>query len=178
MSDGKKPPPGSLTGRKTPVGGVRLPLIIEKTRARTEERDKLIAKVPPAHVRAESPRPENFDDPITGSYEGEELARMRSKRPSEQRIAILEGKHDDLSKTVQSMRLLVVEIDTKQDLTLAAMERIEQRQHVKFEADIGVGKAVAIDVIDKRKDKRKALLTILGAVVGGGALLKILQGLL
>lgn len=47
--------------------------------------------------------PVEVDEEVTGKHEGDELARLRAQRPTDQRIARLEEKHDDLSKSVSRM---------------------------------------------------------------------------
>jgi hypothetical protein len=67
-----------------------------------EDRDKYKAKTPPAGVRAQTASPTvEVDEDVTGKHElGEvdehELATLRAKRPTDERLARLEAKNDQL----------------------------------------------------------------------------------
>jgi hypothetical protein len=80
------------------------------------ERD--IAGMAARRERQAAPRgvPEFVAEELTGNYEGEELARMRARRPTPHRLALLETKHDDLAGTVGEMRVDVARIDGKLDV--------------------------------------------------------------
>lgn len=47
--------------------------------------------------------PVMVDEEITGKHDGDELAQLRSQRPTDQRVARLEAKHDELAKSVSRM---------------------------------------------------------------------------
>lgn len=126
--------------------------------------------------------PEEFDDPITGNYEGEELQRMRrDKRSTGERLDRLEVKHDALVKDVTETRVIVGEM--KGELKVlpelvsivkdVAKQRAEQ-EHVTFtqkidlatkreEAKIEIDTAKQIDVIKARADRRKLFIKISAA---------------
>lgn len=183
------PPPGSRT--PTPVGGVR------EQRAPTAPgvRDARDIYTPKSR---ELPAPHEFppDEDLTGQYDGEELARMRARRPTDKRLARLESKYDDLAEVVTETRLEVKETrgeirEMRGELKVLpelvdVLRQREAREHVTFtakvevdkakeHAQVEVEKAAKLDSIDAKKDRRKLLLTIAGAFASGGIVYKLLQ---
>jgi hypothetical protein len=60
--------------------------------------------------------PEFRSEEVTGQYEGEELAQARAKRPTDERIARLEQKHDSLDGMVNDMRVELGNVSGKLDV--------------------------------------------------------------
>lgn len=145
-------------------------------------------------VRKDTPRagvPETWDDGITGNYDGDDLRRMRAMREDGDRLARLEDKDDkheeDISAIKDSLadvKLSVADIRGEQKATTVAMrgiertlERMAAREHVEYSADADVKKAKRLDTINAGADKRKFWLSIGTALIGGGALGKLLHWL-
>jgi hypothetical protein len=63
-------------------------------------RDVLVRKTPPKSFAVPVPIEE---EELTGKHEGDELAQLRAKRPTHDRIARLEVKSDDQSKSSARM---------------------------------------------------------------------------
>lgn len=66
---------------------------------------------------------------ITGRYDGDELLQMRSKRPTDERIAKLEAKHDTLVETVTEVRLDVREMRAEVRTLVKHVELALSEQH-------------------------------------------------
>ncbi len=86
------------------------------------------------------------DDEVTGQYEGEELHRMRARRPTVERIQRLEDKHDATLATVNKMS---GKLDTL--LELAGAEADARTERAKAEAV-------------ERESRRKYIVPIITAV--------------
>jgi hypothetical protein len=99
-------------------------------RATTHDRDVYVSKATPASgVPTEA-----FDDP-TGQHEGEELARLRARRLTPERIARLETKHDTLALevarmagTLDAVHTFAVKADAERERRAAADERALERR--------------------------------------------------
>lgn len=104
---------------------------------------------------------------VTGQYEGEELQAQRAKRPTAERVARLENKHDALVATVGELRTEAAKMSGQLDtlVTLAAEERDARAAREAREAA-------------EREAKRKhvvpiitaigvAVAAIIGAILGG-----------
>lgn len=77
---------------------------------------------PPAGV------PVEFPDEITGNYEGQDLARMRARRPTDKRLELVETKHDVLAKDVGELRVQAARIEGKLDVLPRLLELVEGKQ--------------------------------------------------
>lgn len=98
-------------------------------------------------------------DEISGHYDVEERAQMRARRPTAQRLAILEVKHDELALTVAGMDgkvTAILEYSAKAD---AAREKQEQAKAV----DRASARAQIVPVI---KALGIALALVAAAIVG------------
>lgn len=126
--------------------------LVDPSRRRREpclvpDRDAFVPKDPPPAVRAQTAPPVHVDDDYTGRLEGPELAAARAKRPTNERVGHLEGKHDALVKTVehlgdkhQELAVVVANQDGKLDAILAhseesAKERDRRRAHEAQQAE-------------------------------------------
>lgn len=118
-----------------------------------DDRDTYRPKTPPAGVRAQTAAPTvELDDDPTGQHElgridEEQLAELRSKRPTDERVAKLEAKNDELQRKL-------LELVT-----------------VKVTASVEVEKAAATADIEETREDRKAARDFkvkLGAVIVTG----------
>jgi hypothetical protein len=130
------------------------------------------------------------DAPITGVHSGEELARARAARPTDQRIGRLEEKHDRLDRIVGDIRADVSETKGKVSLlpklideSLRAVNDMRAREHVTFTAQVDVDRAKTVatieDAADATRARRERVTKIVGGVIAllsSGALLHWLVG--
>lgn len=121
---------------------------------------------------------------VTGQYQGAELARIRSRRPTPERIARLEAKHDQLASIVTEMRVDVADIRGDQKAQNASLtsisktlDRLAEREAVDHAADADVDAARQKDLIAAAKAKREAIIKVVLYVVTGGLLGKIMHTL-
>ncbi len=126
---------------------------------------------------------------VTGQYEGEELAQIRARRPTDKRIARLEEKHDELKSDVKETKTDVKALTTAvNQLAVAVADqggqlkvlpelveavnnsitRAAARDHVTFTAQVDVDKANALDRIDAKKSRRGLITTIAGGLFSAG----------
>lgn len=151
------------------------------------------------HRRVLTPRPPETFDENSENYQGEELRQIRARRPTPERIAKLEEKHDEL-------RGEVIAIGTKQMDLVAAVSEIKgdvkgvvasnakvlgsfetymelqaQRPHgdsimrvAREEANKTTTATLAERVLDERdqslKFRRSLTLKIVGGIMGAGGL--------
>lgn len=119
-------------------------------------------------------RVEKHADPVvefvseecTGRYEGEDLQRVRARRPTPERIARLELKHDRLAEVVTDVR-----VDVKTLLVLAEESKAERERRVAMEEQaqtLALAKRKTWPAIIKAIGA--ALALIIAALVGKGAL--------
>ncbi len=80
--------------------------------------------------------PVTFDDELTGQHEGEELRRMRAKRPTDQRLQRLEDKHDELRDIVTRIEVTHGEMNGKLDtiVDMAGAEAVARTARAEAEA--------------------------------------------
>ncbi len=124
-----------------------------------------------------------IDAESTDQYEDpQELRRMRQKRPTSVRLEKLETKHDDLAKEVAQTKALVAVVDAKTDGQTKLIERIEKtvdrianRDDVKFESNLTINEAQKLDTIDAKKARRWLIVKVAAAVLGGGTLLELVH---
>lgn len=117
-----------------------------------DDRDTYRPKTPPAGIRAQTAAPIEVDDDPTGQHElghidQDELAAARAKRPTDERLAKLEARNDELQKKL-------LELVT-----------------VKVTASVEVEKAAATANIEETREDRKAARDFkvkLGAVIVTG----------
>lgn len=130
--------------------------------------------------------PHEVGEEITGQYQGEELAIARTRRPTDQRIARLEVKHDELVKSISDLKDHVgtsiadlrgqvgeltgqlKELPNSLDLIEKMVERMTKREDTAFHAQIDIGTAKAQDEIDSRRIWRRAFAKIAVGTLGGG----------
>jgi len=107
---------------------------------------------------------EEFDDPITGNYEGEELQRVRrEKRTTGERLDRLEVKHDRLVEAVTQTRVAVGRIEGQLEVLPELVSVIKQgaaREHVTFTAKVDVDKAREEAKIEVEKAKELSAVEI------------------
>ena len=106
------------------------------------DRDVRVEKhaTPPAGV------PAFAEEECTGRYEGDDLARIRARRPTPERIAKLEAKHDSLALTVSRM-------DGKLDTLVDLAAKSDAERERRSAAD-----AVALE------RRRKHAIAVIGAL--------------
>lgn len=118
--------------------------------------------------------PEFEVEEFTGRYEGEELAAMRKKRPTDERIGRLEEKHDSLTTTVNNLRVDVASIDGKLDVLpeLVSLLKGKTTAEAAARADEHATKRLGMT------NRTKIVLGILGVLGSGGigALISALSG--
>lgn len=105
----------------------------------TDHRDRYVDKHTP---RTGIPSP--VDDEATGRCDGEELARIRSRRPTPDRLRRLEEdrdadrrRHDELAETVTETRVLVGTMSGKLDTVLAHLAATTREHHATERVRIG-----------------------------------------
>jgi hypothetical protein len=80
--------------------------------------------------------PAFIEEEATGRYEGETLAQMRAKRPTDKRVGRLEEKHDQLAETVTKLRVdigsMASKLDTVLDHVTAAHREQQQTERVRI----------------------------------------------
>ena len=146
MPDDPKKPPGVPTIR-----------ITETSRA-VQHRDHRRQPEP------EAATPVFVPEEVTGNYEGDELKKMRARRPTDERLTRLEDKHDVLDAKVDGIAVDVAGmkgqftvIPRLVDTMEKAIEHLQQRDHVRFTASVDVDKAkelskVEIEALEKRDE--------------------------
>ncbi len=128
-------------------------------------------------VRAQTAAPNAFSsEEVTGQYEGVELQSMRAKRPTIARVARIEDKMDAHGDRLGKVEVELAKVSGQmdgQDKVLANIDKslanMSAREHVTFTAQVDVGKAQAIDIVDSRKTRREWVtqaLKIAAAVIG------------
>lgn len=128
--------------------------------------------------------PEDFERPITGVLEGEELASAREERPYKQRMAHLEVRLDDFQGKVDA-RLNSIEVGQARiegqlsvlPELISVVRESAKANSVTLTARVDVDRAEALDKVDARKDKRKLWLAIVGLLSAGAGLGKLLHEL-
>jgi hypothetical protein len=78
-------------------------------------RDVFVRKTPPRSFAV----PEPIEDEVTGKCEGDDLARLRGKRPTDERVSRLETKHDKLDDKVDAIDSKMSRMEGKLDTALA-----------------------------------------------------------
>jgi len=134
--DNKKTPPSGVPRvrgeEKTPLGGTKKPAtprgvpiyphhIIERGSGFERDQQK------PKHGRMDQGRKEpglDFEG-ATDQYEGEELDRIRSRRPTDQRVGHIEKKFDKLEDTVSNLDKKVDSVDDSVTEVRIAVARVE-----------------------------------------------------
>lgn len=129
-------------------------------------------------------------DDETGKYEAgdithDELVEKRSERPHDARLTRLEEKHDNLVSVVGELRQTVGEVSGKLDIlpqlvtaVKDASDRVQQREHVTFTAQVEVDKATKLDVIDAHKQRRQLALKVIGLLGAGGVVAEVAHWLI
>jgi|ERR1043165_2466728 uncharacterized coiled-coil protein SlyX len=115
------------------------------------------------YVSKQTPRagvPAFVEEECTGKYEGEELARIRARRPTPERISKVEVRIDDIDSTlVQTVKSLaetretVARIDGKMDALLDLGAKAEQERQARHAADIAAAES-----------RRKFVIALIGAL--------------
>jgi hypothetical protein len=133
------------------------------------DRDVYVAKSPAQGVPAVV-----FDD-VTGRYEGADLASMRARRPTPERISRLEKKQDDdrselkaLAMTVADLRVDVAGIDGKLDVLPRLLSLIEGANTAEHETK-RLGMATRTKIILAIVGVISAAVGVAGSVLAGGA---------
>lgn len=121
----------------------------------------------PKHTRETNPYgvaiPAQLDEDVTGKYEGVELEKMRAKRQTDVRVAILEKKNDANEKQSAEWRLMYVGLLEK------IAERAAQRDDVTFNTQNNIFELEAQDRIAARKARRKLIAGVATLAAPTGA---------
>lgn len=96
---------------------------------------------------------------------------MRSQRPTEKRLAILEAKDDKREKDVGEIKLAIVRIEGNQAVATVTLDAIKKA----VDRNAEVEHAEELDGIDARKDKRSLIVKAIGLVLSGGVAGKVLH---
>jgi len=125
----------------------------------SNDRDVLVHK----HPRAESKPgvPVEVEPEVTGQYEGEELARIRAKRPTHERLARMEAKHDRLAESVTGIDKTLAGMGGKLDTVLDFLKTDRDNHHTTERVRIGSRAKVIIGIAT-------ALAAIASAAVTAG----------
>ncbi len=139
-----------------------------KRRAQTgTQRD--LAAMATRRARSEAV-PVTFDDELTGQHEGEELRRMRAKRPTDQRLQRLEDKHDELRDIVTRIEVTHGEMNGKLDtiVDMAGAEAVART--ARAEAEAAERERRRTHIVPVIKAIGVAIAMIVAAILGRGLL--------
>lgn len=124
--------------------------------------------------------PEFIEDQGTGNCSGDDLRRVRSRRPTSKRLEMLEAKDDQRAEDIAEIKVAVADIrgDQKaQNVALSSIQKSLERQAARddaeFVADVSVDAAQKKDVITAQAEKRALALKALGLLLGGGVIGKL-----
>ncbi len=106
----------------------------------------------------------------TGNYEGEELRRIRARRPTPQRLERLEDKHDQLVESVSDLREGFGRVEGQ----LAILVRHTDEQTRQRAAEAELDRAEKLDVVAGRKWTRDQIGRVVGVAVSGGVVTALL----
>ena len=105
-------------------------------------RDRYVPKTPPKGVAEQLAAPvEEIWDSATGRYEGEELERVRARRPTPERLRILERKQDEdrtrldgLVEVVTDVRVSVGEMRGELRAALSLVPEKHKTERTRIDA--------------------------------------------
>ena len=118
--------------------GVRL-----RVRGAVKDRDVYT----PKHPTPVAGVPAFVSEEATGRYDGDELRAIRSKRPTDERIARLEDKHDELVATVTDVRVSIGAMSGKLDAFLGTISEERKQQHATEQVRIGSRAKVIVAIV-------------------------------
>lgn len=128
--------------------------------------------------------PETWDEDITGRHEGEELARLRARRETKDRLARLEVKHDELANAVGETRVAVARVEGQLEVLPELVTEVRdaariarEREHIRDVSIINVEQAKQLDRVEARRDWRKLVVALVSSAVGGGLLWEAIKHL-
>jgi hypothetical protein len=104
--------------------------------------------------------PDFVEPEATGNYEGEELARIRARRPTSERLRRLEEKHDALSETVIDLRVGIGTMSGKLDTVLTHVTATHREQQVTERTRISSRAKIIVGVVG-------AVCAAIGAAITG-----------
>jgi hypothetical protein len=139
---------------------------------------------PQLHTVAELAVPHEVEDKVTGVLEGEELREERAKRPTDERIAHVEERVDDVDKEIKALRLETAQekLATAKALTeltgtVAGMSKVVEialkRDQASFDAGLQVKTADKLDKVAGRAIWRSTAAKWLGSGALGAGVLKV-----
>jgi hypothetical protein len=107
---------------------------------------------------------------VTGVYEGEELARIRARRPTDERIGRVEKKQDEDRADLKQLSTLVHE--TREDVA-------SMRGELKVLPElVDLIKQQQTDALDERKHRRERWTKVIAGVFSAGVLGAIVHAVL
>lgn len=120
-------------------------------------------------------------EPVTGNYEGEALRLARSRRPTPERIEHLEDRVDDVVTTIGEWRAEVGQQLGGVSGAIGALagevrglrtvvETASHHDRITFKSQVEVETAQELDVIDKRKTRRRWVTAAIKIIPGAIAL--------
>jgi hypothetical protein len=125
---------------------------------------------------------EPVEEEDSRAYDVAERPVIRSRRETGKRLEKLETFKDEAIESFSEFRVSIADIRGDQKAAAASLRAIEkhldERQHkerITFAATVDVETAEKKDTIDARKGKRDLYLKILGGVLTGGVLGKLLH---
>lgn len=112
--------------------------------------------------------PHIVTDDVTGQYTGDELKEHRAKRPTDQRVAHLEIKHDTLAATVVRIEVAQGLMTGKVDTILDFAAKADAEREARAQRDAVEREAKRLHIVPIIKAIGIALAVIAAAVVGHG----------
>lgn len=125
--------------------------------------------------RLPSAVPIPVDGDITGVYEGEELEQRRSRRPTPERLRILERKHDDLAKVVNETNVTVANMSGKLDVLPELVSMVREQADRAVERQDKREDAEHENQLDIAKHRRTRVTQAVGWFFTGGGLVLLLK---
>lgn len=151
--------------------------IIERNSTRDPDRDRRIPKHGPIVATPV------FEE-ITGRFEGEELELARARRPTEERIARLEQKHDSLDEKVDRIDVAVAGIAGQMEIVPALIESLRdelkasrENEHVVLKQTLDIGKHEATARIDTQMLATKAKWKIIAGIFSTATITAVITAL-
>lgn len=148
MSD-YKPPKRHETATQRDLKG-------QKARIERREHDQRREATQTGHTYAAPSEP--FEDDVTGKYEGEELERMRARRPTPERLLHIERKQDVFSTRMTAIEISVADIAGQMKILPDLVETLQttisgmqKDGHLRLGVQLAVNQADELAEIEAKK---------------------------
>lgn len=119
--------------------------------------------------------PVSCDEDVTGRYTGEELAEMRGRRTTEQRIARIEEKHDRLSDAVSELAVTSGKMEGKLSTLVELASKADAAREAQAKREAEERGAADERASRERQMKRRLVVPIIKAL--GAALAVVITAL-